>query len=179
MIKLQINKHKYEVSTSFMTLVRYVAETGKSFIADKSQTLGDLAMLIYCGIQGKKPNLQNFFKDCAADALFSASAFAYLKEVFKPSQLRTTTQKDNLNSNIDELTVISLWTAVRLPFELLETFSLAQVSVLIDEALKVKNGGTQTSAHEMTAEECKAMYNIAPEREKKISEFLKRQKNGE
>ena len=180
-MKLRINKQNYEVSTAFMTLIKYTSQTGKSFINSKSQTLGDLATLIYCGIKGEKPELQTFFEYCEADTLFSASAFAFQKELFKESKLRpikkSGKQTDNID-NINEFTILALWFTAKLPFELLDMLNLAQISALIDETLRVKNGKSE-EARELTNDERKAMYNITPDKERQISEYLRGNEHGE
>ena len=179
-MKLKINRRFYDVSTSFMTLVRYIAMTGKSFIkasALESQTLGDLAELMYCGIdKNKRPSLEIFLRECEADVLFGTSAFAYQKAMFSPTQLRSYGQSENEENNVDEITILALWTIAGLSLELLELFNIAQVSAMISEVFKIKSG--KQSKHEMSPIERKQMYGITKDREKQISRYIRSGKNG-
>ncbi len=168
-MKLKIGNNYYNASPSFMTMLKYRAEHGISFLDEQSVDKETLAKLIYVAIQGEKTYFHIFINDCRADSLFEATALMFYKRL-----LQRETQENNSQSSgeaVDEYKILALFSIANLPDSMLDTLNIFQIMSVVNHYCNIKNGNQQ--AKEMTSDERKSLYGITPEKEQEIECYLR------
>ncbi|WMJ23455.1 hypothetical protein RBG61_01955 [Paludicola sp. MB14-C6] len=164
---IKIGQVDYEASPSFMSLVNYRVEYGKSFFAEEKSFEG-LVKMIYVSIVGKKPYYHNFLNDCRADSLFEATALYFIKALMKHEEQNK--NKENTGEIMDEYKVLALCGIAHIQETLLYKLNFFQVLSVIGHYCDIKTGNQQSK--EMTSTQRKALYGITPEKEKEIEEYM-------
>jgi hypothetical protein len=165
-LHLVINRKKYKANASFLTLLRYRAQYGVSYLIDDSDE--KWPRILYIAISPECSYIR-FCKELSADSQFVLSALYLQKELLRCDR-EVSIQGENHSKELDELRIVAMYAAAGLPSCLLGELSLFQVVDLILLSYNVKNG---KSRREMTGDERKGFYGITPEKEQAIEEYLR------
>ena len=174
---IRINRKYYEVSPAFMTLVKYRAMTGQSYIKNIGNTDHEaLIKLIYCGLQNSKINIIDFTKECEADEELSLSALFFQKELLKMEEEMPKNNGDNGSNidNFDEYSILTHFSVTGLPESLLNVLNTSSLVSLMNKCAEIKSGACEQ--RKMTQSEMNTFYGISREREKKIEQYLEDKK---
>lgn len=171
-MKLKIGDFAFEASPSFLTLVRYRAEYGTSFLEDITKG-GDpfelFVRLLYEAIRGKRPYFHSFRASCLADKNFSASFNKFFRRLVLRDSACPATEKRR-GEPFDELELLAMCAVAQIPGELLDLLNVFQLSQVIGKYAAIKAG--KQKPHELQEEERKALYGITAEQEESIEAYL-------
>lgn len=169
-MELQISGKPYEVSPAFLTLYRYRARYGTSFLAGKEPTFQQLFQLIYEGIKGPKPGRNKLEREAAQDPGFPAQAYSIFCEMTKSARRRW--EGGPAAAPVDEYQIMALFAQSSLPAFLLSELTIFQ---LLEQLEACFGQGAAPAPREMSSQERKALYSITPEREAQVEAYLARQ----
>lgn len=165
---LKIGLNTYNLSPSFMTLFKYRIEYGVSFF-DNIFEKDTLIKLMYISIVSEKPYFHIFKNQCEADTSFDISASHFYKELLIKDRPKQSNVNEGSNK-IDEFEIMALAIAAHIPEYLLNTLNIFQLTKIINKYCDLKSG--KQKAHEMSSNERKALYNISPEKEEEIEQYI-------
>ena len=174
-MQLKISNRKYEVSTSFLTMVKYRVEYGVSILQESITDIEVLVKLVYVAIVGDKDYFHLFQNECLADNSFELSALTFYKSLLIkdcPSEKK----KSQGDSQIDEFELLALCAIANIPDNLLSILNIFQLVSVINNYCEVKNNTQKPK--EMDMDETKKFYNITEEKERQIEEYLKNKETG-
>lgn len=169
-MRLLIHGTEYEVSTSFMTLLRYRAEYGQSFLNENRLDQEKLIQLIYEGLSGERPHYHKFRAEALTDGKFMAAAISFYNRLTKSNEKHAA--KDAEPQDVDEYKILALYAAAGLPERLLDELTIFNIADIIGVYYDIRSG--KQHVRKMSASERKALYGITPERERAVEEYLKR-----
>lgn len=165
-LHLVINHKKYKADASFMTLLRYRVKYGVSYLLDEAEE--KWIQLLYIAVSPECSYLR-FCKELSADSQFVLSALYLQKELLRCDREVCAGEKAG-HRELDELSILAMYAANGLPYELLGELTLFQVVDLIRISCQIKSGKNK---REMTEDERKGFYGITPEKEQAVEAYLR------
>lgn len=166
---IRINDKNYQITPSFMSLVRYRSFTGVSFLKTNGNRADEIRLL-HESIVGDKPPQIDFFAACENSSDFDAVFTNFYHELFVKERPTIQNNDGAGDKELDEFEVLALAVSCAIPQNLLELLNIFQLVALVSKCCDLKSGNINNG--EMSAEDRKQLYGITPEKEAEIEAYL-------
>lgn len=125
---ITIAGREYTVRNTFAVLLTYVAEFGCSYLDDSASNEAAAlaaARLVWCAIEGQKPNFLSFLEAAVKDESFAAASRRVRDYLFihAPKQIESASGGES-SASMDELDVLQLLITAGIPVSLTEKLPL-------------------------------------------------------
>ena len=169
---ISVGARKYRIVTAMVSLLRYRAEFGESFLAAfmspdfiERRPLC-LSRLVWACIDEPKPDFLEFLDQAAGDESFADMAQAVQARVLMPSsqEIITVTEPDSASGTMDETDILALMAISGVSMSLVYEMPPFQLLAVVAKRSEIMGGQHAASAtgtpkyRKMTNEETRSLY---------------------
>lgn len=149
---VKIGKREYRMQNCFAVLLRYLAEFGESYLASKDDAESAClaaVRLVWCAIDGERPDFTWFLAEAARDKSFVVSAHRVRNYIFTPSVQgrRECSCEGGDDRKTDELDVLQLAISAGVPVSLIDRLPVYMLMDLIRRKIDAASGQTENTEY--------------------------------
>ncbi len=171
-MKFFVNGKPYNCITTAWTPIRYYLRYRKSFLKEWNESIDKtelLMRLFYIAINDSNLSFADFKKECEADEIFEASAFALFRIIFASDHKKRKSEDYGIEYN--ELTFLATFGKSGLPEKVLDELTYFDVMEIF--AIQGDLQNPDNYKHRMaTPEERKQVFGITAEVEAELEKYL-------
>lgn len=177
---MQINGVEYKMTFGAIAPIRYYMEFGESLIKNQCTKVSELneeqaQKLLWCMIEGERPSLKEFSKQCAEDMHFWRKVYTAIRNILRcrPVPRKNVPEKSEDNEPIfDELELLCVFMKHGIGEYLLKNFSIYQ-AMEIASKLSQMSGKDYMQKKKMSNTQIVRQYGISEEQQAAIDKLAK------
>ena len=147
------NRKRHNCNTALITLLRYRAEFGESFLKmffSKEPQNYELSLvrLVWASIEGKKPDFKNFLTAASKCKNFGAAALSIQAAVMMSDKIEAP-QNESSDSDIDEFDILALMAATGISMDLVHVLPAFLITSVVSKKINISHGSKPSEKQSM------------------------------